>query len=107
MAKIMLDTTSELYSDKNCLLKVHTPDGNYLHQSWEVDGKVVVYENMPCNYPAGYLSVFTSLDEYFEAIKTVDWINGADSDSLMRNHIDEDIHGVSFPFEVDDIQEAQ
>lgn len=98
MAQVTLNTDFELYSDKNCLLKVHTPDGNYLHQSWEQDGKVVVYENMPCNYPAGYLSVFDSLEAYFDAIKRVDWINNADSDSLIRNHIEEDEHGVTFPF---------
>ena len=47
-----------------------------IHQSWQLaDGKVIVFESIPINYPSNALIVYENIDEYIESIREVDWIN--------------------------------
>lgn len=85
-----------LLSDKECLLKISDAEQGYLHQSWMIGDEVIIYENIPCNYPAAYLSVSSTIEEYFDSIREVDWIN--DRNNILINEINVEDHGTTFPF---------
>lgn len=62
----------EKYLD--CLLVIRTPEENNIHASWDVDGRIIVFEDIPNNWPSTSLSVFEDKEEYLEAIRGVSWI---------------------------------
>lgn len=66
-------------TEKDGLIYVRTHDEHYLHQSFHLeDGKVIVFESIPENYPSNALCIFHSLKDYLSSIKEVSWINDVD-----------------------------
>lgn len=49
-----------------------------IHTVWELpQGAVMVYEYTSCNYPSSTVCFFDSLEEYLDAVESVDWISTA------------------------------
>jgi hypothetical protein len=85
-------------TEKDCLLKVVTEEGN-MHISWLVEGgKVLVFEEMPGNYPATSVSIFDRFMQYMHSISQVEWITEAD-DSVIRNTLQE--YGYNIPMNLE------
>lgn len=71
-----MKVTLPAYQDqKSGLLTVSTESGN-IHQSYLTDeGYVVVFEFIPCNFPASAMAVYENLEEYVESIQNISWVN--------------------------------
>lgn len=71
-----------LMETKHALVDVYFDDK--VHVSWEVEeGKVVSFEYVPENYPAGGLSTWQDKREYVDAIKDCGWIVSGISESFQ------------------------
>ena len=72
-------TTIELHpymDDRNSLLKVRTHEEGRIHQSWLLpNGEVLVFEDIPGNYPSGGLHLYDNIEEYISDIKDIWWVN--------------------------------
>lgn len=86
------------YNSKECLLNVRTESGN-IHMSW-LDNKdrVIVFEDIPENYPTGGIFTFDNISDYIDSIKDVSWIN--DSEHLRKCAIELKVLG--YPFHSED-----
>jgi hypothetical protein len=78
-----------LYESKQSLVDVWDLEDR-IHRSVivpDTDGnsKVLSYEQIPANYPEWSFLVFESLEEYYEAIKDVDWIMDEVTDNDLEN----------------------
>lgn len=75
MFKNTTTTLLNFQDSKSAFQNIHLPFDGYLHMSWKLlDGKVLSFEFMPENYPAGSYIVWENQQEYLEAIEDVSWI---------------------------------
>jgi len=69
-------TTLRYGIDENeALVYVFEPEECKLHASFKQDdGKILIVEHIPANYPSFCIATFESIKEYKKSLKGVDWI---------------------------------
>jgi hypothetical protein len=66
------------YEDsKHCLL---WHEDEYMHCAWDMGGKVIAVEYIPCNWPSLTLCTWPSLADWWHAVENVPWLQ----DDLLR-----------------------
>ena len=70
------DVLSLGVDEKDSLIYVFEPEESKLHASFLVDGKVLVVENIPGNYPTFSLFTFDSVKTYYDSLDGMDWVHG-------------------------------
>lgn len=72
-------------NEKDGLLYSRSSESGSIHQSFLLgDGRVLVFESIPENYPSNALCLFESIQAYFEAIRDVSWI--VDLDNIIKDN---------------------
>ena len=70
----MLELYDAILSEGEALVYVFEPEESKLHASFLIEGKVLVVENIPINYPRFSLFTYDNIKEYKKSLKGVDWI---------------------------------
>jgi len=62
------------YDEKAAFVKVYAEDDK-IHLAWRtLDGGVIVFEDIPLNYPRSSLHYYDLIEKYAEVVSQVDWV---------------------------------
>lgn len=66
---------NEFKDEKEAIVVATSIESGNTHVSFESDdGKIIVFEYIPDNYPAAVMYACSTAEEYFGTIKEVEWI---------------------------------